>query len=103
MLSKVCFPVIIIFIFSVFYSCADKKEQHNVNGNKEEVAYMNNIRGYLIDAATAITDSSMQNIKSLADWESVRTTRYQEFLEMMGIDKLMAEKERSDLNVKITR
>ncbi|GEM_PF-89497 len=45
----------------------------------------NNIREYLSKAASAITQHSLTEIKNLEDWEAVREARYQEFLEMMGL------------------
>src|SRR5690242_6786597 len=67
----------------------------------EKQLYINNIRNYLTDVATAITDSSMNDVRSLSDWQKLRGERYQQFLEMLGIDDLM-RKERSDLHVTVT-
>jgi len=48
------------------------------------VLQSNNIRNYLIKAAQEITDSSLSDIQSLADWEKVKTDRYSEFIKMFN-------------------
>jgi cephalosporin-C deacetylase-like acetyl esterase len=64
-------------------------------------AFQNNIRDYLSKVAAEITDNSLSDINSVADWEKVQPQRHQEFIEMMGIQDY-AEKEKPDLNVKVT-
>lgn len=45
----------------------------------------NNIRCYLSEAASDITNNSLSRIKNLDDWQAVSDQRYTEFLEMMGL------------------
>ena len=61
----------------------------------------NNIRNYLIRVSAGITDGFNSGIHSLGDWEKVRSQRYKEYTEIMGISHLLSEK-RTDLNIKIT-
>lgn len=63
---------------------------------------INNIRSYLIKAATAITEDSCKPYSSLSAWEEIRAARYKEFIEMMGLEHLPLTGKRSDLHVTIT-
>ena len=80
-----------------FAGCGNK----NVPDSEKEGLFQNNIRSYLSRKAAQITDNSLSDINSVADWEKVRPLRYQQFLEMMGIRDYL-NKERTALNVKIT-
>ncbi len=62
----------------------------------------NNIRNYLMLAAEGITDNALSDIHSLKDWESAKSKRYNEFIEMMGLTDLPLNGRRTPLNVKIT-
>ena len=62
---------------------------------------LNNIQGYLSKVAAEISDNSLSDINTIDDWKKVRTQRYQEYLEMMGIKDYL-NSERTDLNVTIT-
>lgn len=59
----------------------------------------NNIRNYLVQKATEITDNSLSGIVTLNDWQKIRNRRYDEFTEMMG---LPSKDYRPSLNVKVT-
>jgi cephalosporin-C deacetylase-like acetyl esterase len=62
----------------------------------------NNIRNYLMQAAAEISDNSLKDIPSLDYWKKIRSKRYSEFLESMGLNYLPVNGPRPDLNVKIT-
>ena len=59
------------------------------------------MREYLIRAATSISDDPTDE-KTFTEWEKIRPQRYQEFLEMMGIDHLPVNGKRTDLNIVLT-
>lgn len=83
----------------ILFSCIDKIPKTKIASRP---TYTNNIREYLNTAAAAITDSSMTAFHTLKEWENARPKRYDEFLEMMGIENLMKANSRSDLNIKVT-
>ncbi|NOY37311.1 MAG: hypothetical protein GXO83_07015 [Chlorobi bacterium] len=62
----------------------------------------NNIRTYLMQEAEKITDNSFNGITTLQDWEKVKTKRYNELVEMLGLENMPMKGTRSELNVKIT-
>jgi cephalosporin-C deacetylase-like acetyl esterase len=62
----------------------------------------NNIRQYLIQVAAAISDSSLSGINTLEDWQNIRNRRYDELVEMVGLENLPLNGKRSPLNVKVT-
>ncbi|PXX31829.1 S9 family peptidase [Arenibacter sp. ARW7G5Y1] len=45
----------------------------------------NNIRCYLSNVASGITQNALKDIHNLTDWEKVREERYEQFCEMMGL------------------
>ena len=45
----------------------------------------NNIRCYLSKAASEITQNSLKDIHNLKDWEALREKRYEQLVEMMGL------------------
>jgi cephalosporin-C deacetylase-like acetyl esterase len=92
---------VLIFALYVFIACACNQAETAPSVQPVKQLYINNIRSYLTDVATGITDSSMNDVHSLTDWEKLREQRYQQFLEMLGIDDLMRKK-RSDLHVTVT-
>ena len=55
---------------------------------------------YLCKKAKEISDSSLSDIKSKEDWESKRRSRYDEFLEMLGISEYI--RNRGELRARIT-
>lgn len=61
----------------------------------------NNIRTHLMRVAEELTQQSLGGIRTLDDWERVRPTRYQQFMEMMGLVDVPVEGPRPPLNVKI--
>jgi cephalosporin-C deacetylase-like acetyl esterase len=72
------------------------------SGNREVKVEPNNIRLYLIQKASEITDQSLAGIKNLGEWKEARDRRYDEFVEMMGLSDLPVKGERTPLHVKIT-
>lgn len=92
----------VLLISSAFLCCQSNNERPEKPIQLQENAGINDIRSYLIDVAAAITDSSMEKIQTLDAWQKIRPERYNEFLEMMGIDRLMHSPSRTPLNIKIT-
>jgi cephalosporin-C deacetylase-like acetyl esterase len=89
-----------ILIFTLLtlmlYSCGKRPLQ------KEEVSNAipcNNIRHYLINEATKITNNALKGINSSEDWEAIRGDRYREMVEMLSLVDVPLEGERSPLNV----
>ncbi|MCK5101188.1 MAG: acetylxylan esterase, partial [Cyclobacteriaceae bacterium] len=66
---------------------------------KPSFDHANNIRYYLSKVASDITNNSLSGINNLQDWKAVRKQRYEEFLEMMGLQDKPLKGERSPLNV----
>lgn len=61
----------------------------------------NSIRSYLSRVASDITNNSLTDVKNLQDWKAVRAQRYEQFLEMMGLQGKPMAGER--LPPKVTR
>ena len=81
--------ILIITCLSVLYFNESHSQQfdYSVAPNFDQ---SNNIRCYLSEAASDITNKSLSGIKNLKDWEAEKDQRYEEFLEMMGLqDKLI--------------
>lgn len=83
----------LVIIFFVFTQSSDKKQVSDES---------NNIRRYLIEKASEITDHSFAGINTLAEWKNKKDKRYHELAEMMGISDFPLNGEKSPLNVKIT-
>ncbi len=62
----------------------------------------NNIHNYLIASSKKVTNQFFNGIETPQDWQSVRSQRYQEFLEMMSLYDVPMVGERPPLNVKKT-
>ncbi len=62
----------------------------------------NNIRNYMIKAAQEISGSALSDIKSLDDWERIKTERYSEFIEMISLQDMPLNGERPPLNIRVT-
>lgn len=62
----------------------------------------NNIRNYLIEAATRLSRNSLAGIATLKDWQAVKEQRLQDFIDMMGLVDAPFLGERPDLNPTIT-
>lgn len=97
MKKALIFPVLFFFSF-LLNNCDNNQSKQTV---KQESVPENNIRNYLSRVAAEITDSALSGINSKAEWEKIRPQHYREFIEMMGIQDYI-DKEKSDLNVKIT-
>lgn len=67
-----------------------------------EAGQCNNIRIYLMREAAKITDQSLDGINKLQDWEKVRSGRYNELAEMLGLEGLPLKAKRTKPNVKVT-
>lgn len=59
----------------------------------------NNIRCYLSKAASEITQNSLMDIHNLKDWEAARQGRYEQFVEMMGLQGKLLEGNRPALKI----
>ena len=62
----------------------------------------NNIQLYLEAAAAQITDHALAGIHTLQDWEKVRSERYHELVEMLGLEDVPLKKQREKPDVRIT-
>jgi len=60
------------------------------------------IREYLAREARRITDRALAEYKSAAAWKRLVPERRRQFHEMLGLDVVLAERERPPLNVQIT-
>ncbi|MEH6681440.1 MAG: acetylxylan esterase [Sediminicola sp.] len=60
----------------------------------------NNIQVYLERSAKKISDSTLKDITSLNDWKAVRKERYQELVEMLGLNDVPFTGKRPPLNIK---
>jgi cephalosporin-C deacetylase-like acetyl esterase len=83
-------------IFLILSSCIPSTKS---DSSKEP---SNNIRTYLSVVAEEITDNVFSDINALPDWEKQRNQRYDEFIEMMGLQDMPLEGGRPDLNIQIT-
>jgi len=72
------------------------------SAEKGETDEHNNIRKYLIDVASAISDDSFSGIKTLVDWQNEKDRRYKELVEMMSLTDVPLKGERPPLNIKVT-
>ena len=97
-MKRTIFPASFCILFLVLGSCnsdAPKTEELKVDEP-------NNIRTYLSAVAADITDHTLSDITSLAEWEEQRLQRYGEFMEMMGLQDMPLDGNRPDLNIKHT-
>lgn len=60
----------------------------------------NNIRHYLSEKASEITENALVSINSKEDWEQIRAVRHRELVEMLGLVDVPLEGKRSPLNIK---
>ncbi|HUQ67279.1 MAG TPA: acetylxylan esterase [Flavitalea sp.] len=99
-MTKDCFLVKCVAFVFILSSCQHEKESRVVVA--EQPVVNNNMRSYLVRAASEISDSSINDNSTLKDWEDSGSRRYNEFIEMMGLKNLPLQGKRSNLNVKIT-
>ena len=99
MKEKVALPVFCIILL-VQASCIRPVPKTEEAPSTEEA---NNIRSYLSDVAKEITDKSLSEITSLPEWQDQRSQRYDEFIEMMGLQDMPLDSPRPDLKTKIYR
>lgn len=86
-----------VIIFFTLSSCTGSN-----NDTCRPALEPNNIRSYLIKAARDITEKPLPEARSAEDLEKTRERRYQEFIEMLGMQDMPLAGERSPLNVTIT-
>ncbi|MEQ8813020.1 MAG: acetylxylan esterase [Imperialibacter sp.] len=100
----VAFHVITILCLcgSLFISSCSDPSNSRADSEIPGPSVENNIRSYLNKVSADITDDFHSDIQTLSDWEKIRHQRYVEFIEMMGIDHLPLNGEKSALNVKVT-
>ncbi|MBM3334137.1 acetylxylan esterase, partial [Candidatus Sumerlaeota bacterium] len=60
------------------------------------------MRTYLCREAAKITEGAVHDLTTARAWTKQRPAKLQQYYEMMGIDHLMAKRERPPLNVKVT-
>ncbi|PKQ44440.1 alpha/beta hydrolase family protein [Confluentibacter flavum] len=60
----------------------------------------NNIHNYLMESAKKVSNSFFNDINTLEDWQAVRDERYQELVEMLGLNDVPLKGVRSPLNIK---
>ncbi len=87
------YTVLPVVIFILCTTCS---------GEKKDCAEPNNIRTYLIGAATAISDQAFSGVKTLQDWQKIKDLRFKEFIEMMSLSDMPLTGERTPLHVKVT-
>jgi len=111
MKTKMNFPatclhksILVVILGLACFSCTRPgvKEDPIVTSVADEMDQSNNIRQYLMSEAGKITGNSLSDINSLADWEADRSKRYDELVEMLGLNNVPLEGEKPDLNVKVT-
>ena len=90
---------LLLFCPSVFINLYSQ----NIPSYSCEMTYQsNNIRHYLMNEAAKISGNTMAGINTLEDWEKVKPTRYNQLVEMLGMQDMPLSDERSNLNVKVT-
>ncbi len=86
----------IAFILSVSISFAQLPVE-----TQPSLDQSNNIRNYLMRAASEVTHNSLAGIQSKEDWENARDRRYEEYLEMMSLTDVPLAGERPPLNIQV--
>ncbi|MBG0859291.1 MAG: acetylxylan esterase [Bacteroidales bacterium] len=89
--------LITIIICCLICSCSGKKP----SADSDDIQ-ANNIRNYLLNAAREITERSATDVLSLEEWEKIKPQRYNDFIEMLGMQDMPVTGEKTPLNVKIT-
>lgn len=95
-LNRIFYACSGLMIATIFSSCLGKKSTLDKDHPEP-----NNIRKYLVTAASQITNSSL-NVKTLEAWKTIRPERYSELIEMLSLQDVPYEGERSPLNVHVT-
>jgi len=101
-MKKYLFLPIMVSTTLFLFSCSTDQPKQVQVLDKPKQEQANNINSYLIQEAKKITDNSLNDMKSLSEWNKVRSQRYNEYIEMMGLKDLPINGKRPDLNVKIT-
>ena len=78
--------------------------QSRVRGAAPDTArqFSMSIRGYLSREARRMTDRALAGYSDAAAWKRLVPERRRQFHEMLGLDAVLAERERPPLNVKVT-
>jgi cephalosporin-C deacetylase-like acetyl esterase len=92
----------LLILFCLIVSFQLSEAQYIPLQTSPDIDQSNNIRNYLMQVATDISDNALADIHSLADWKEIRTRRYNEFLESMGLNYMPLNEHRPDLNIHIT-
>jgi dienelactone hydrolase len=92
----------VYFIFVIIFQYPGLNAQNLPVQTQAGSDQCNNIRIYLMQEAERITDNALSGIHSLRDWQEVRSERYNELVEMLGLENVPLSGKRSDLHVKIT-
>jgi cephalosporin-C deacetylase-like acetyl esterase len=90
---------ILIFSLSIFLcvSCEEKAVQNQINSR---IIPSNNIRHYLVNAASKITNNTLKDFNNQEDWEKVRDDRYNEMVQMLSLVDVPLVGDRPPLNIK---
>src|SRR5680860_335546 len=70
------FSLLFSFSFTTVYT----------QSTSDSIVPSNNIRQYLMAKATEISDKSLSDVKTLADWKAVRSKKQHQLAEMLGLD-----------------
>ncbi len=92
----------VYFIFAIIFLHPGLNAQNLPVQTLPDPDQCNNIRIYLMQEAERITDNALSGIHSLSDWQKIRSERYNELVEMLGLENVPLIGKRSDLNVKVT-
>ncbi|HJZ41746.1 MAG TPA: acetylxylan esterase [Bacteroidales bacterium] len=88
-----------VIMLCLLFTCTVDKQ---AIGDKQATGIHNNIRLYLVEKATEITDNSLSGMNSLDEWENVRNRRYDALIDMMGLSDFPLQGNRSPLNITVT-
>jgi len=95
-MKNLLFPTFFCVLLLALSSCQSPAPRTGMAAPREEA---NNIRTYLSEVAKEITDNTLSETSSLSEWQNQRPQRYDEFIEMMGLQDMPLEGKRPDLNI----
>ncbi len=85
------------------FACNNQVTTVNNSSVETDLSFpSNNIRHYLKNVAHDITKGSLKDIQTAEAWNEVRSTKYQELVEMVSLGDMPMSGNRPPLNVKIT-
>ncbi len=92
---------LIFLLFICFlYSCESRKIP--VADSNDKPPEDNNIRNYLSQAASEITNNALSGINTTEEWDRIRSGKLKEFQDMVSLGSVPLEGDRPPLNVKYT-